>query len=416
MLTSRANALPVNDSQQAANANCTILSETPIGAPAARTRRTFHRACSRRFCPSFDVCTFAALRAKYKRAESAKPCSLTAQDYSLLNDVKRLKYLASIQDLTLSFFCVIFRGMDRKRNGHEPKFTRQMTLADFDRMFPDEAACKDYLIVQRWPDGVRCPRCGNAKLYALKTRPYHWLCKACGKTPYRFSLYVHTVFENTNYPLRTWFKVLYYMLVSKKGVSAAQIHRMIGSGSYQTAWYLCMRLRASLQDPDFRKLMGIVEVDETYIGGLNANRPLRKRFDIKGRGQVGKTTVIGAISRKGNVTCRIIEGTSIDAMTRFVRDVVSDKVSLVATDEAAGFRYLGRHYPHDTVDHKANEYVRGEVHTNNIESFWSLLKRGVMGTFHNISKDYLPLYLAEFQFRHNNRKNPDIFRTILAGC
>ena len=161
--------------------------------------------------------------------------------------------------------------------------------------------------------------------------------------------------------------------------------------------------------------MGIVEVDETYIGGKNANRPLSKRFNLKGRGPVGKTTVIGAISRKGNVVCKIIEDTSMDTMSRFVREAVSDRVSLVATDEGAGYQKLHQVFPHDTVDHKANEYVRGEIHTNNIESFWSLLKRGVIGTYHNVSKKYLPLYLNEFQFRHNNRKNKDIFGAAIAG-
>src|SRR5687768_4839557 len=117
------------------------------------------------------------------------------------------------------------------------------TFADFDRMFPDEAACKLYLTMRRWPDGVTCPKCGNAKVYALKARPFNWLCKSTAclkrtKTGYRFSLYVGTIFENTNYPLRQWFRVLHLMLSSKKGMSALQIHRMIGSGSYRTAWYI----------------------------------------------------------------------------------------------------------------------------------------------------------------------------------
>ena len=222
--------------------------------------------------------------------------------------------------------------MDTTRDGHEPKFTRQMTLAEFDALFPDENSCKAYLVSQRWPEGVRCPRCGNDNVYTLRTRPYHWVCKVCGKTPYRFSLYVRTVFENTNYPLLTWFKVLYYMLVSKKGVSALQIHRMIGSGSYETAWFMCMRLRASLHDPDFRKLMGIVEVDETGIGGSAHWR--HKSATKQRRGGWDKTTVIGAISRKGNVVCQMIERADIPTMTKFVRKVVDkEKVDLVATDE-----------------------------------------------------------------------------------
>lgn len=266
-----------------------------------------------------------------------------------------------------------------RTEGHEPKFTRQMTLQEFDAMFPDEASCKNYLVAQRWPKGVRCPRCDSDKLYVLKTRPYHWVCNACGKTPYRFSLYVRTVFENTNYPLRTWFKVLYLMLVSKKGISAVQIHRMIGSGSYQTAWYICMRLRANLHDPDFHKLMGIVEVDETYIGGKDRNRHWNKKSrqqrDAAGPQPMGesigygKVGVIGAIERKGNVVCQIIGEADARTLAGFVHHAVNEKVSLVATDENPAYHYIDRRMRHEAVTHSRGEYVRGEIHTNNIENF-----------------------------------------------
>jgi len=238
--------------------------------------------------------------------------------------------------------------------------------------------------------------------------------RIAARNGYRFSVITKTIFENTNYPLTTWFEVIYLMGQSKKGISALQIHRQIGSGDYRTAWYMLQRIRAAMKDNDFPKLMGQVEVDETYIGGLNRNRHWNKKQ--KGRGPSGKTTVIGAISRKGNVVCKVIEDTSMETMSRFVRQTVSPNVSLVATDEAAGYQKLHQAFPREHVDHKAHEYVRGEVHTNNLESFWSLLKRGVIGTYHNVSKTYLPLYLADFQFRHNNRKNPDIFRAILREC
>jgi transposase-like protein len=302
---------------------------------------------------------------------------------------------------------------------HEPTITRQMTLPELDRLFPNEAACKTYLKNQRWPKGVYCPRCGNEKVYQNKTRPFTWQCTQCGanpRAPYRFSVTVGTVFENTNYPLLTWFKVLYLMLTSKKGISALQIHRMIGSGSYRTAWFICHRLRAGLQDDNFKKLMGIVEVDETFIGGKDKNRHWNKKTHIRGGEMSNKTTVIGAIFRKGNVVCKIIENTDTPTLDRFVRQAVGDKVSLVATDEHSGYRLLKPTLPHEMVSHGKGEYVRGEIHRNNIESFWSLLKRGVVGTYHNVSKKYLPLYLNEFQFRHNNRKNKDIFGSAIAGC
>ncbi len=290
-----------------------------------------------------------------------------------------------------------------------------MTLRELMITFPNENACKQFLKDRRWPDGVvRCPRCGNEKVWELAHRPWHWQCQKCGKTGYRFSIIAGTIFENTNYPLRTWFEVLWSMLNAKKGISAKQIQRQIGS-SYPTAWYLCHRLRAAMKDTEFTKLMGIVEVDETGIGGKDKNRHWDKRQHITGLS--GKTTVIGAIARKGNVVCQVIENTDATTLNRFVRKAISDKVDLVATDEHHGYDYLkALGYEHDTTAHSTGEYVRGEVHTNNIENFWSLLKRGIIGSYHHVSKKYLPLYLAEFQFRHNNRNNEDIFGEAVAGC
>src|ERR1700730_4049942 len=297
-----------------------------------------------------------------------------------------------------------------------------MTLRQLMETFPTDDACKDFLFFHRWPDGhPSCPRCGKSETVYNIAQAWKWECtnKACRKGhAYRFSLTAGTIFENTKYPLKTWFEVLWQMLNSKKGVSAMQIQRQIGCKSYQTAWYMCHRLRASMHDPDFKQLMGIVEVDETYIGGKQENRHWKTRQKYRGGGaaHTGKTTVIGAISRKGNVVCQIIEDTSADSLSGFVEKTVADKVTLIATDEAGGYNDLRHFYPHEVIRHRSGEYVRGTVHTNNIENFWILLERGVVGTYHNVSKKYLPLYLAEFQFHHNNRKNPDIFGEIIGGC
>jgi transposase-like protein len=170
-----------------------------------------------------------------------------------------------------------------------------------------------------------------------------------------------------------------------------------------------------MKNAPFFKLTGEVEVDETFLGGEDKNRHWNKKSGLTGSVS-GKTAVIGAIARKGNVVCQVIEGLGERTLTTFVKKTVGEKVSLVATDEATGYGRLKQWYPHETVNHKKKEYVRGNVHTANLDSFWSLLKRGVMGTFHNVSKAYLPLYLSEFSFRHNNRENPDIFGAVVAGC
>jgi predicted RNA-binding Zn-ribbon protein involved in translation (DUF1610 family)/IS1 family transposase len=297
----------------------------------------------------------------------------------------------------------------------QAQFTRQMTISQFEEMFPDDDACKSYLQSRRWPVGIRCPRCGNEKVYSVTNRPFNWQCTQCAAAGgYRFSVLVGTIFENTNIGLRDWFRVIHMMLTSKKGVAALQVQRVMGFGSYRTAHYMCHRIRAGLVDPEFRQLMGIVEVDETYIGGKNKNRHWDKR--TPGTGGVGKEIVIGAVERKGTVVARVIRNTDTATMEGFVREAVSTKVDLIATDEHSGYRNLNREFAHQFVRHSRGEYVAGAVHTQTIDGFWSLLKRGIMGTFHKVSAKYLPLYVAEFEFRYNNRKNPDIFGAAVARC
>jgi transposase-like protein len=295
------------------------------------------------------------------------------------------------------------------------KFTKQMTVGEFDSLFPDDNACKAYLVARRWPTGVVCPRCNsNERIYELKARPFHWQCRKCSDQGYRFSVLVGTVFENTNVPMRQWFKVIYLMLTSKKGIAALQVHRVMGFGSYQTAHYMCHRIRAALIDPDFRKLMGIVEVDETYVGGKNKNRHWDKKQP--GTGGAGKEIVIGAVERKGSVVARVLREANMRTMGHFVRLAVSDKISLIATDEHSGYVGLSPEFPHESVKHGRGEYVRGLVHTQTIDSFWSLLKRGIMGSFHHVSAKYLSLYVVEFEWRYNNRKNSEIFQDATALC
>ncbi|MGO9453313.1 MAG: IS1595 family transposase [Candidatus Binataceae bacterium] len=302
------------------------------------------------------------------------------------------------------------------------------TIVQFDKTFPNDDACKQFLQDMRWPHGVTCPRCGNTKVYALKAKPFHWVCKSgiqttnedgepvvCAKNGgYRFSVISHTIFQDTKIPLTLWFKVAYLILTAKKGMSALQVHRIMfgeDSGSdYRTSWYMVMRLRCAMKS-DVLPLEGIVEVDETYVGGKEFNKHKSKRKGLVG--SAGKVAVIGAISRKGMIVAKVIENTDTKTLDSFVRETVSKNVKLIATDEHSGYRLLGADMNHRVINHTRGEYVVGTTHTNTIEGFWSLFKRGIIGSYHKVSKEYLPLYVNEFAWRFNNRKNPAMFADLL---
>jgi transposase-like protein len=267
-----------------------------------------------------------------------------------------------------------------------------MTVSQFEAAFPHEDACDAYLVARRWPNGVICPRCGSDRPYELTTMKFKWECPDCSAGGYRFSNIAGTIFQNTNVDLRVWYRVIHLMLTNKKGMSARQIHRYIGFGSYKTAWYMCHRIRAALVEKDFDKLGGVVEVAETFVGGKAHNQ----HGGRSGGGGVssGKIPVVGAVSRKGNVVARVISTVSANVLTKFVMNFVSDKVSLLVTAEWTGYRHVKKIFPHQVIKHAAGEYVVGAIHT--------ILKRGIVGNYHKVSKKYLPLHVAEFQFRYNN--------------
>jgi transposase-like protein len=282
-----------------------------------------------------------------------------------------------------------------------------MNLVKLAREYDSDNKCREYLEELQWPDGVKCSRCGSEKISRIEKR-HQYDCDSCR---YQFSVTAGTIFHDSHLPMWKWFAAVYLMCESKKGMSANQMKRTL-SMSYKTAWYLCHRIRAAIQALELPQLEGIaIEVDETFIGGKDKNRHWDKKSHITGGS--GKMAVIGTVERGGAVRAKVIQTTDTETLDGFVREAVSQKVTLVSTDEHYGYRLPGNDYNHGVVTHGKGEYVVGAIHTNTIESFWSLLKRGIVGSYHRVSKEHLPAYVAEFEFRFNNRKNPHLFRDTL---
>jgi len=274
--------------------------------------------------------------------------------------------------------------------------------------FGSEDKCHAYLEELRWPDGVECPRCGSKKISRIAARR-QFDCDGCR---YQFSVRVGTLFHDSKLPLWKWFLAVYVMGESKKGVSANQLKRMLGV-SYKTAWYLCHRIRAAMHDESAPLLHGIVEADETYVGGkatgfANKKESARHRRD-------NKTIVLGAVERGGQVRLRMAPDASSESVKGFLKDVVHDDAEAIYTDAHRSYRGIADHNTrHEYVDHSRDEWVRGQIHTNTVESVWSLFDRSVIGAYHKLSVKHLPAYLDEAAFRWNNRTNPYWFRdTIL---
>ncbi|HUF52605.1 MAG TPA: IS1595 family transposase [Dehalococcoidia bacterium] len=273
-----------------------------------------------------------------------------------------------------------------------------MTLLE---QYGTEDKCREVLEGLRWPTGVQCPRCAHDKVYRDEKRS-QYDCADCG---YQFSVTSGTVLHDTHLPLRKWFVAAYLMTESRKGISANQLKRMI-SVSYKTAWYLCHRIRAAMKDAAPVPLTGVIEFDETFLGG--------KKKGI-GKGNTRHlTTVLGALERGGNVRLKVSGRRNKKALHAFVSDVADDTAEAFYTDDFQGYTGIGdANTRHESVDHKAEEWVRGDVHTNSVEGVWSLLKRSIVGSYHQMSAKHLPAYLDEFAFRFNNRHSDTLFRDTL---
>jgi transposase-like protein len=283
-----------------------------------------------------------------------------------------------------------------------------LNLADLAAHFSDPTAAAEFLESIRWPNGAVCPHCDSDRppyrLNSKATRRRLWKCPACRK---QFTVTVGTIFESSHIPLNKWLLAFYLLCSSKKGMSAHQLHRSLGV-TYKTAWFMFHRIRHAMADPDFqRPLTGVVEVDETYIGG-------KTKGGKRGRGAPNKTAVVTLVQRDGvsrsmraaNVTAKELQG----AVHRH-----ADSSARIMTDELGSYRGLDESFTsHQTVHHSSGEYVRGDVHTNTVEGFFANLKRGITGVYHHVSEAQLPRYLDEFDFRYGTRDLTDGQRMVQA--
>jgi transposase-like protein len=280
-------------------------------------------------------------------------------------------------------------------------------MSDFSNpIFHDEAKAREWLERRLWPEGPICPKCGvvdQATLMRGKThRPGLYQCNAC-RSP--FSVTVGTLYERSHVPLHKWLGATHLMMASKKGMSALQISRMIGV-TYKTAWFLCHRIRESLRETNPSPLGGVnkvVEADETYVGGKDKNRHASKRIGI--RGGSAKEAVVSLVERDGRVRSRHVPEVSAKTL-RPILEAQIDAATHIMTDEAAVYPPVTKGFAgHSAINHGIDEYVRGGgfIHTNTVESYFAILKRGIVGTFHHVSPQHLKRYVGEFDFRYNER-------------
>jgi transposase-like protein len=281
------------------------------------------------------------------------------------------------------------------------------TLLSVIEKYGTDDHCREALTKLRWPSGVTCPECSSEKISRVAKRNI-FDCDSCR---YQFSVLAGTIFHDSHLPLTKWFYATYIMCESRKGVSANQLKRMLGV-SYKTAWYLCHRIRAAMKEAEPRpKMTGVVEMDETYIGGHHHGA------GIEGRGDPKKEIVIGIRKRNGELRFLTAQDVKAGTLRQIISDNISDHVQVLVTDDFASYQFAlkGRSMAkkHKIINHSTGKYVDGDIYTNTVESAFSLLKRGIVGTWHRISAKHLQAYLDEMTWRFNNRKNSFLFRDTL---
>ena len=290
-------------------------------------------------------------------------------------------------------------------------FREGISLIELTDRFPDEAAATNWFIKARWPDGRYCPKCGCVDTREVpKAKPMPYICRGCKEY---FSVRTGSIVQDSRLPLRKWVFAIYLEMTGLKGVSSMKLHRDL-KVTQKTAWFMLHRIREVWNVESDGLFAGPVEVDETYIGGLEGNKHAHKKQRL-GRGGIGKSVVVGAKDRTTNeVRVEVVDGTDAKTLQGFVVDH-ADPDATVYTDEAAG--YKGMPFKHESVRHTAGEYVKDMAHTNGIESFWATLKRAHKGTFHKISPKHLDRYAQQFAGKHNARENDTIeqMEDVVAG-
>ena len=290
--------------------------------------------------------------------------------------------------------------MENTRKGPGKAFRKGITLKQIIRMFPDNETAERWFIEQRWPNGVCCPKCGSVNVQTgakHPTMPFRCREKECAKL---FSTKTGTVMEGSKIGYQDWVIASFLMMTSLKSVSSMKLHRDLGI-TQKSAWFLAQRLRVALSQ-EGELFSGPVEVDETYFGGKRRNMSKAKRTKLEGRGPVGKMAVVGAKDRATKqVAAKVVMSTDKDTLQGFVKDHAAPGAT-VYTDDAGAYEALP--FDHAVIKHSLSEYVRGDVHTNGIESLWSMLKRAYIGTFHKLSPKHLDRYVQEFAGRHNVRE------------
>ena len=286
-------------------------------------------------------------------------------------------------------------------NGRKRETKHRMNLMSVIEQYHDEDACREDLVELRWPNGVACPRCGGVEIRNSYTRNQY----DCGLCGYQFSVTSGTMLHDTHLPLQKWIIATYLMIEARKGVSANQLKRTLDV-SYKTAWYLCHRIRAAMRDAYPSPLKGMVEIDETFVGG---------KVRGKGHGYRGnKAVVVGAVQRGGKIILEVVEGRDRATLHKFIETFTADETEAYFTDEWAPYQGIAdANTRHEMVNHSMEEWVHGDAHTNSIEGVWSLLKRSIMGSYHKVSIKHLNAYLDELEWRYNNRDNPWLFRDTL---